>query len=288
MKHILVHLHVYYHDQIDYFIQKLKNINGVEWDLVVTFSQKDATTERKLKEFKPDVRFLQVENFGYDVWPFIKLIKETDLTAYDYVIKLHTKRWIERCRPNIILLEGYDWRNALVDGILYNESHFKRVLNKFESNPEVGMISSLLTNVSRDYYHEEVKEELKRLDMKKKDKFICMGTMFMMRSKVLQPLKSELISESLFRDEHPRSGTYFQTAHLYERVLSHLPINTGFKKVTVSPLKRDYYKIKLNKFFEPLGKFFFSCEREGFNRDKVVRIFMIKIYQKSDGRQSEY
>lgn len=287
MKRLLVHLHVFYHEQIDYFINKLKNINGIEWDLFVTYSEGNDTTSEKLKALKPDVKFMRVENYGYDVWPFIKLIKATDLSGYDYVLKLHTKRWLKRCKPNIIMLKGYDWRNALVDGILYDKSHFRKVLNMFKTQPDLGMVSSLLTNVTRDYYDKEVAEELKRLGLKKKEKSLCMGTMFMMRSEILGFLKSNLITEEMFKDEPTHSGTYFQTPHLYERIFSHLAINQGFRKKTVCPRKGDYFKIKFTKIFEPVGKFFFSCEREGSRRDKVIRIFLIKVYQKADGKPCE-
>jgi len=35
-KKLLVHLHLYYHDQLDNMIEKLKNIQICEWDLYVT------------------------------------------------------------------------------------------------------------------------------------------------------------------------------------------------------------------------------------------------------------
>lgn len=279
MARILVHLHLYYHEQTDYFIEKLKNINGVEWDLIVTYSTRDEVSAQKLQDFKPDVKMMEVENIGYDVWPFIKVAKETNLDNYDYVIKLHTKRSMGKCRPNIIAFKGYDWRNALVDGILYSKEHFSKVLKMFEEDPSAGMVSSLLTAVTRDYFHPEVEEELKRLGWEKKNRQTCMGTMFMIRSKALNLLKDERIGREIFEDDRPLSGTFFQKAHLYERMFSHLAINSGLKFKTVCPKKKDYIKIKSNKAIEPLGKFFFTCQREGRYRQKVIRLFRIKLYK---------
>ena len=277
---VLVHLHIYYHDQVDYFIEKLKNINGVEWDLKVTYSSRNEDTIHKLTEFKPDTEFIEVENFGYDVWPFIRVIKDTDLSRYDLVLKLHTKRSMGKCRPNIIMFQGYDWRNALVDGILYNREHFSLIIEKFKKEPRLGMLSNLSVCVTRDYYHEYVKKELDRLGLKKKSRYLCMGTMFIMRTAPLKILKKEIINEDLFKNDIPISGTFFQTSHLYERIFSHLPINTGLKYKTISPKASDFYKIKTLKAIEPLGKFIFSCQKEGPNRIKVIRIFRIKVYKK--------
>lgn len=278
MARILVHLHLYYHEQVDYFIEKLKNITIEDWVLVVTYSHPNQEAFEKISRFKPDVKFIETENIGYDVWPFIKLMKDTDLDSFDYVIKLHTKRSMGKCRPNIITFKGYDWRNALVDGILFSKDHFEKVLGKFEKNPKIGMVSSLLTAVTRDYFHPEVRNELKRLGWKKKNRKICMGTMFMMRAEALKLLKDEKINRELFYNDEPVSGTFFQNAHLYERIFSHLPINTGLKFKTVCPRKSDYVKIKVNKLMEPVGKFFFTCQREGRYRQKVIRLFRIKLY----------
>lgn len=279
MKRLLVHLHVYYHDQIDYFIEKLSNINGVEWDLTVTYSEWNEETAAKILAFKSDVKFVEVENIGYDIYPFIKIIKSTDLSRYDLVMKLHTKRSMGKCRPNIIMFEGYDWRNALVDGMLYDREHFGKVIKRFEKDPKLGMLSNLSVCVTRDYYHDAVREELTRLGLKKKDRHTCMGSMFIMRAEALNLLKNDLIEDKIFKEEKPASGTFFQKAHLYERILSHLPENSGLNYETISPLRRDYVKIKCLKAIEPLGKFFFCCQREGPERRKIVRVLGIKFYE---------
>ena len=60
MKRLLVVLHVYYHEQVDWFIDRLSNIAGCEWDLIVTFSEDSLKSRRKFQSFKPDARFLVV------------------------------------------------------------------------------------------------------------------------------------------------------------------------------------------------------------------------------------
>ena len=60
-KKILVHLHLFYHNQIDYVISKLRNITNCKWDLYVTFCDENEKSFLKLKRFKPDVIFFKVK-----------------------------------------------------------------------------------------------------------------------------------------------------------------------------------------------------------------------------------
>ena len=76
MKKILVVVHIYYVDQLDLIIQSLKNI-PIEYDLYVTIGADDKQMVKKtLAAFKPDCHFISVDNVGYDVWPFIKVINQ--------------------------------------------------------------------------------------------------------------------------------------------------------------------------------------------------------------------
>ena len=51
---------------------------------------------RTFVETIPGARVVSVENRGWDSWPFCKILNEIDLSSYDYVVKLHTKRDIPR------------------------------------------------------------------------------------------------------------------------------------------------------------------------------------------------
>lgn len=48
MNRLFVHFHVYYHEQIDYFINKLSNINLCRWDLYVTVCEDNKETNNKI------------------------------------------------------------------------------------------------------------------------------------------------------------------------------------------------------------------------------------------------
>ena len=81
MKKLLVILHMYYPDQADYFVRKLGNICCCDWKLVVTYTEYDAVAFRAIRDFVPDAEFMKVENIGYDIWPFIKVIRNTYLAG---------------------------------------------------------------------------------------------------------------------------------------------------------------------------------------------------------------
>lgn len=288
MTNILVHLHLFYHDQLDYFLEKLSNIEGVNWDLVVTSSSWPQESIEKLKQFKSDVIIEETENFGYDIWPFIKVVKNTDLSKYDYVIKLHTKRKTDRIdKVNVIPLTGFEWRNALVDAILLDKPHFKSILDKFSNDVELGMMSSLLTYTPRDHYEEYIRKELKALHMDKMATHQCMGSMFIIRASLLKPLQSEVLNADRFKGDLPKSGTLISLSHIYERIFSHLPINQGFRHDPVCLNKSHLYKIKATRALESVFQAILCIDRRGPERKKFIRVLGIKVYEEKVGKRVE-
>ena len=177
------------------------------------------------------------------------------------------------------MLKGYEWRNALVDGLLYSPEYFRGVVDRLENNPDIGMISSLLTYTSRDWYGHKVDEELKRLGLSKRGEKLCRGSMFIMRTAPLKLLKTNLITEDLFRHDEPVSGSSFQNAHLYERLICHLPINLGYRHVASYPKKLTVWRVNVTKLLEPIGKFLFYCEKEGRPKKLVIRVLGLSVYK---------
>lgn len=280
MKRLLVHFHIYYHEQVDYFIQKMKNISGVEWDLVVTFSQRNEETVSKLDAFKPGVKYMELENLGYDIWPFIHVVKNTALGDYDYVIKIHTKREVRKCAANVIPLKGYQWRDALVDGMLFSRSHFQKILTLFRENPGVGMVSNLVTYSKRnwDTYAPRIAEELSRLGLESRGNHFCMGTMFMARSEVLLPLQSPKITPEIFIDTIADKERDFKSAHYYERLISVLPQAQNMEHRPVVVRKKEKVLISLARFIEVPFRWAFSIEKKGPEKRKFIRILGLEFY----------
>ena len=53
-KKVLVHIHLFYHDQLNWFLSRLKNIT-CDYDLWVTVTENNKATTQKIKKFKKDV-----------------------------------------------------------------------------------------------------------------------------------------------------------------------------------------------------------------------------------------
>ena len=50
-KKLLAHLHLYYLEQVDFMLKKLRNITGCDWDLYVTLCNSDNNVINKIKTF---------------------------------------------------------------------------------------------------------------------------------------------------------------------------------------------------------------------------------------------
>ena len=235
---LLVHLHVYYHNQVDYFIKKLSNISGCDWDLYVTYVEENEVTQNKIKTLKPDAVFMKVENLGYDVLPFIQVIRSINLDDYNYVMKLHTKSANEKrvkvfgCKKHSF--KGFFWRNEIVNSLIGSKKQFKANLDLLKKNNNVGMITSklffLLINgmsiftedTSLLYYLK------KRLNIKSNLRYFCAGTMFIIKSDVLNVLKNSDITIEDFSNTS-KSHSNGTIAHALERIYGMLVDMYGYK-----------------------------------------------------------
>ena len=271
---ILVHLHLYYKDQIDYFLSKLKNIVDCDWDLYVTLTEKDNEVIQKLLAFKPDTQIVIVENEGYDVWPFINVIKSVNLDMYDFVIKLHTKNYRKKNNIDGIIIRGNTWRNSLVDTILKNKRYFKQVLKFFDKNPNIGTINKKFFNWR--IYHEDwpeesylLRAELERINMKSDYRYFNAGTMFITRASVFKFLQNIEFTSDMFK-AHMKTGASGSLAHVYERIFSIAVDEAGYQTHVINHnLEILWWKLLM------MTKYLLSIQKEPAH--KVLIIFGIKF-----------
>lgn len=277
LKKVLVHLHLFYYNQTDYFIKKLKNITNCNWDLFVTFVEEDKNSINKIKKFKPDTIFKKVENYGYDIYPFIQIIKSVNLDNYDYILKLHTKNYQEKLWLNGFKKSGYWWRNELVDSLLKNKIRFIKNLNYLNKHPKTGFICSKImlwelgSKFAEDTYLLE--DELKLLDFKTKYKKYCAGTMFFAKANIYKFLQQDNINIEKFAPSIKTKSTG-TIAHTYERILTIAAIESGYKIKTIPNYRENIYK-----FFKTLFKSMFSIHNsDKKNKNKKITILGFNIY----------
>lgn len=279
MSKLLTVLHVFYHDQVDYFIDKLSNINGIEWDLVVTYSEFSAETEAKLKIFKPDVKMLQVGNAGYDVWPFIQVIQNIDFDEYEYVLKLHTKGQSKQ-RLNGVNFKEWLWRDLLVKALLKSRSRFAACIRLLETQSDIGMLCSYeLYKDMEGVLPEEcemLQNEAERISLEVTDAYFCAGTIFLARLDAFRKLKEIEFSEESWGNLNKSHGNG-TLAHVYERILCLLVADEGYRIETIIGSKKVSGKVFYKRKISPVFKSIFNIDRDPKTLDKYMILLGLKM-----------
>ena len=223
MSRILVHVHVYYLNLWSELKQVLQNITE-PYDLIVTMTQDKTSDEKDVSELTPQARILRVENKGFDVWPFLKVLKSVDLSRYQYVIKLHTKRDL----PTGTIRNGFDvsgnkWRRYLY-AFLQSRETFEKSLQAFERDRRLGMIADYRLIVRNDRSNPEAvrkaRELLTALGYSTKTFSYVMGTMFMARAEVFSKLQDINITADQF--ETSEHGSDDVLPYAFERLFGFL------------------------------------------------------------------
>ena len=241
---LLVHLHVYYHDQLPWFLERLAGIGGCDWDLAVTWSGTHPESEEMLRSFRSDAMMLPVENAGYDIWPFLKVLSTVDLSAYAWVLKLHTKRIDNHVdRINGIRLRGTQWRDLLVNPLLEGPAQFRKVFALLQEKEDAGMVcSGFLIRRCSPFLTEDgraLEDELERIGMKAKERKFCAGAMFLSR---MEPFR-RLAFLGLTAEDFGASAASHRTgtlAHVYERILGIAVLSCGYR-ILPAPYRRGAY-----------------------------------------------
>lgn len=232
MKPILVHIHIYYEFLWPELKLCLKNIEDYNHQIVVTLVKENPKLQEDILSSFPNAKIEIVENLGFDLGPFIHVLNEVNLDDYSYVIKLHTKRDIPT-KESFAWFAGPRWRNALLKFIKTKEN-FKKVVNAFESNPDIGMHGPKISTFNKlcdDHVaYKETNNFISSFCLPlMKYKFVA-GTMFMVRASLLKLLLNLNLTQKDFEipdDSHEGC----QVAHKLERFCGYLVINQGKKIV---------------------------------------------------------
>ena len=281
MKQLLVHFHLYYIDQLDYFLEKLSNIQGCDYDLYITMVEKNKIAEEKIFHFFPSAHILIVSNKGYDVGPFIYVLNNINIDNYEYILKIHTKNtYINNGdKINGIWISRKCWMQLLVEALIGSPQIFTKNIKKFQQDNTVGMIGSkyLTTSSTNSYTNilSQVYSNIKTLgfDTPSKITFVA-GTMFMVRSVLLKPI----IKAGYTLDSFEPTGKSSQgntLAHVFERIFGALVTLQHQKIKKVS--KSDYHtKITLltNRI-----KYFLFYSKTTKDNSKIYKIFKTNILE---------
>lgn len=223
MKKALTVIHIYYPEQTDLVLELLDNIS-IPYDLYCTIGNSDKYDyiKQKILEKQPNVNIITTANVGYDVWPFIHVINSVDLSKYDYIIKIHTKRdvneeYLFKIGNKFLFKPGSQWRDDLYE-FLKTKDNFNKCLSALE-NPNIGMCTrfNLIHNKPNHCGVIDVAmEKWPKYLLDINDYSFVAGTMFIAKAKPFQIIKDMNITEDLF--EKPTQNRKTQFAHLMERM----------------------------------------------------------------------
>jgi len=230
---LLVHLHIYYPNQIRYMLDALKNISGCEVQFCITASDNFKQIVDMVSPELPGSRFIQVANAGYDAFPFLKVLHESNLSRFDYIMKLHTKNARSESRNKVygIKVPGHTWRNDLVTALLGSKENFKQNLQILEGDISVGSIGagkylfSTLENNEENTY--KLAEWRAAFDIDDSNHYFG-GTMFLARAFPFERFKRQRLDAADFGGSEVVSGSHKDKAHVFERLFGLVIESEGF------------------------------------------------------------
>lgn len=239
MKKLLVCAHIFYHEQTDYVIEKLKNIT-CPFDLCVTYVTDNNETINKFENFKNDTKFIKVDNVGYDIYPFIRILDEINLDDYEYVLKLHTKNHSKK--------GDYVWRDELYDSLLGTKNIFKFNLRILDKNKRIGMIGSKARiNAMMQRFPENTilfDEVCKRFNISNEHGHFIAGTIFLIRAELLKIIKDFNLKKEDFEGQILKTGSQGTMAHAVERLLGVMVERQGYEiygSDKIIPFSKTFY-----------------------------------------------
>lgn len=276
---LAVHLHLHYTDMWPEIQRYLSHLGAYPYHLYVTLSSPAPELIRTISEFHAQTTIFQVENRGYDVGPFIYFLHRIDLHDYDLILKLHSKNatpgtltWLNhRC------VNRTWWARLLWSSLLGSAERVRSNISLFEQLPQLGMIASryLVTSHPRD--REKVKSILPDVMGKLGfDHFpfrFVAGTMFMMRSCLLQRVKAAFRPED-FAPTDP-SVTDGTLAHALERAFGCLTLAEGYELRGVAPSLRFELAALTTAIFQFLYK-----KKITKNNRLIIKICRIPLINK--------
>ncbi len=280
MMRIAVHLHIFYDNQVDYFLKKLKNLSNNNFDLFVTMPCPKTDVIGKIKNFKSTVQIWTVENRGYDVAPFIDFLNKINLDDYDYILKLHTKgtSWLRNTKLNNKYISNRDWAKLMIEALLKDKKIVQNNIRLFKNNPNISMIGSKACLTADKHYYQTLITDINQvLSVLNLPKVACCsfiaGTMFMARSAVFKPLQHKYQPTDFApTNGNVKDGTL---AHVFERVFGILATQNGHIIQGIGNETWIYWKSLFNTVF----RFFYQNKKT--DKKHIIKVLKICVYKKN-------
>lgn len=273
-------VHVYYPERWPELAECIRNL-GPAARLIVTYGTgNDQAVEAARRDF-PTATFLECENRGYDIWPFLKALKLVDFTWTDLIVKLHTKRNFDLPRKETIgytAINGTKWRDKLLSFVKTSEA-WSCTLKRFD-DPRVGLVGAKELVCKRvDTPSAEMTGSFDKarafiatnwqLTTPKSARFIG-GTMFAVRASLCKLLADYPFTSEMFEVTKGHDKETF--AHMVERLFGLVVAAQGKRIVGFNG------SVALFRLKGALLKFLFDARQT--ERRRSIRICGILVYRK--------
>lgn len=221
---VLVHLHLYYPDQLEYMLNAIDQISWVDMDFYVTQVTRNKPCEVLIHKRYPDAKILTLENAGYDVYPFLVVLKQGRLSKYDYILKLHTKNSRQTGQDSVygVPVPGNTWRDKLVDALLKDKATFLSSLETLRNNESIGCVAAREFIFTTAENNEERNYNLPywrgRLALSYSEQFVG-GSMFLAKAYPFEKLLNGGVSVEDFSSATYATKDSKNLGHVFERLL---------------------------------------------------------------------
>jgi lipopolysaccharide biosynthesis protein/lipopolysaccharide biosynthesis glycosyltransferase len=231
---LLVHVHLYYRDQLDVMLRALRSIHGCHCDLFVTMVERDKESERLILSEWENAQILILPNVGYDVYPFLHVLKQVRLSLYDFVLKIHTKNARSPGQDEVygIKVPGYRWRDELLGSLLGSKEIFAKNVARLNEEKNLGCIGAgefiFSTEQNREEKNYSLPEWRAKCGLTGGTHYVG-GSMFLARAYPFERLKSLNMQPKDFEAAQMGTKDHKNKAHIFERLLGLIIENEGFE-----------------------------------------------------------
>ncbi len=231
---LLIHLHLFYHDQLDLMLEALSRISGVEADLFVTMTERNPNAEAEIRRAWNDAKFLETPNVGYDVFPFLHVLQQVRISDYEFVLKLHTKNARAPGQDTVygVSIPGYKWRDDLLAALLGSAQGFEEVLAAFRDDPELGCVGAgqyiFDTRENNEERNYSLGEWRARCGATQGVHYVG-GSMFMARAFPFERIAGLNLKRGDFEAAQFTTKDHKNTAHIVERLFGIVVENEGLR-----------------------------------------------------------
>ncbi len=221
---IAVVFHAYYLEMVPEILDYISNI-PVDFGLFISTPKSNKKELEKILLGKGIKQFeLAVTEIGYDIFPFVQLLKKLKIRDYSLICKVHTKKGDKPL--------GDYWYKILFNSILGSRQSVVNILHTFSVDNHIGMIGSAdvyksaqrLMYGNEDFIEQIIDASNIGIDPKQEWGFFA-GSVFWARLSVFETLiDNSEIDEVLLNDFHnQKTGCASSSFHAMERFFGVLP-----------------------------------------------------------------